>query len=133
VIRRNEDGTFAKGTNTVTRFKKGNTPWNKDFKGLHLNPETEFREDKYVGDNHPSWKGGVQVSKKDGAYIWVGKNQRKRRSRKVYEDTYGEIPIGYVIYHKDGNNLNDHPSNLVAISRAELIMINTENKSKKSN
>jgi hypothetical protein len=132
VIRRNEDGTFTQGTSSGKQFKKGNSPWNKDLKGLHLNPDSEFKEDQYVGENHQSWKGGVQVSKKDGAYIWVGKNQRKRRPRKVYEDTYGEIPRGYVIYHKDGNNLNDHPSNLVAISRAELIRINTVNKTKKS-
>ena len=78
MIHRNEDGTFAKGTNAGTRFKKGNTPWNKDLKGLHLNPETEFREDKYVGENHPSWKGGVQTSKKMVlTYGWVKTNETK--------------------------------------------------------
>lgn len=131
MIYRNEDGTFAQGTNSGKRFQKDGTPWNKDLKGIHMNPDTEFKEDQYVGENHPSWKGGIQVFKKDGAYIWIGKNKRVRRARKVYEDTYGEIPRGYVIYHKDGDNSNDRPSNLIAISRAELVKRNTANKSKK--
>lgn len=131
MIRRNEDGTFAQGTNYGRRFKKGGTPWNKGLKSIHLNPDNEFKEDQYVGENHPSWKGGVQKTKNDGVYLWVGKNNRIRRARKVYEDTYGEIPIGYVIYHKDGDNSNDQPSNLVAISRAELVKRNAAKKSKK--
>jgi hypothetical protein len=130
VIHRNDDGTFAQGTNTGKRFKKGGIPWNKGLTKIHLSPETEFKEDQYVGENHPSWRGGVQINKNDGAYLWVGKNKRVRRARKVYEDTYGEIPRGYVIYHIDGNNLNDDPQNLEAISRAELVKRNASKKLK---
>jgi HNH endonuclease len=72
----------------------------------------------------------IHVQKNDGVYLWVGKNNRVRRARKAYENTYGEIPRGYVIYHKDENNSNDHPSNLVAISRAELVKRNAAKKFK---
>ncbi|WP_410510104.1 HNH endonuclease signature motif containing protein [Methanosarcina hadiensis] len=130
MIRRKEDGTFTQGTNCGKRFKKGDTPWNKRLKGIHHSPETEFKEDQYVGENHPSWKGGVQINKNDCVYVWVGKNKRVRRARKVYEDTYGEIPRGYVIYHIDGNNLNDDPKNLEAISRAELVKRNASKRLK---
>ncbi|MDY9924878.1 HNH endonuclease [Methanosarcina sp.] len=131
MIRRNDDGTFAQGTNSGKRFKKGGTPWNKGLKKIHLSPETEFQEDQYVGENHPSWKGGVQTNKNDCVYLWAGKNNRVRRARKVYEDTYGEIPREYVIYHIDGDNSNDHPSNLEAISRAELVKRNASKNSKR--
>jgi hypothetical protein len=73
---------------------------------------------------HPSWKGGEQKSGKDVIYLWAGSNQRARRPRKVYEDNYGPIPKGFIIYHKDGNNFNDDPKNLEAISRAELLRRN---------
>jgi hypothetical protein len=130
VIRRKEDGTFDKGTKCGSRFKKDGIPWNKGLKKIHLSPKTEFKEYQYVGENHPSWKGGVQINKNDCAYVWVEKNKRVRRARKVYEDTYGEIPRGYIIYHIDGNNLNDDPQNLEAISRAELVKRNTSKRSK---
>lgn len=26
------------------RFKKGHIPWNKNIKGLHLSPDTEFKK-----------------------------------------------------------------------------------------
>lgn len=130
MIRRNEDGKFAKGTQSGKQFKRGNVPWNKGLKGIRPSQETEFHEGEYVGKEHPSWKGGVQVIKRDGVFLWDGCNKRVRRSRKVYEDTYGEIPIGYVIYHIDGDNFNDDPKNLEAISRTELARRNAAKRSK---
>lgn len=131
VIRRKDDGTFAKGTQSGKQFRKGNIPWNKGMRGIRYSEETEFKEDQYVGENHPSWKGGVQINKNDCIYVWVGKSKRVRRARKVYEDTYGEILRGYVIYHIDGDNLNDDPKNLEAISRAELVRRNAAKRSKR--
>ena len=79
-------------------FKKGNKPWNKNLKGIHLSPDSEFKSgDNHTGENHPSWKGGVQTFADDCAYVWSGTNERKRRPRVVYEENYGTIPKGYVI------------------------------------
>jgi len=123
---RNKEGKFIKGTQAGAdkRFKKDSLPWNKGLKGFDPSPETHFKEGEHVGEDHPSWKGGIQYVKKDGVYVWTGCNERKRRSRKIYEDTWGEIPKGYVIYHVDGDKLNDDPKNLIAISRAELLKRN---------
>jgi hypothetical protein len=107
------------------KFKKGHKTWNKGLKGIHLSPDTEFKVGEHSGSDSYTWKGGVQVIKDDCVYLWDGCNKRARRPRKVYEDAYGCIPDGYVIYHIDGDKHNDELSNLEAISRGELIKRNT--------
>ncbi len=109
-----------------TAFKKGNEPWNKDLKGIHLSPASEFKKRQHVGKEHASWKGGVQRNEKDCTYLWAGCNKRKRRPRLVYEKHYGKLSKGLIIYHKDGDKDNDSIRNLVAITRAEILKLNQE-------
>jgi len=107
-------------------FKKGNTPWNKGVKGIHLSPDTEFKKDgENTGDKHPSWMGGIQIFQNDCVHVWVGTNKRARRPRLVYEKVHGPIPQGCVIIHIDGNKLNDNISNLKCITRSELMKLNS--------
>lgn len=51
--------------------------------------------------------------------------------RAIYEKHYGKIPEGYHVHHKDGNPLNNDPSNLEAISThqhlSEHVIKNFEN------
>ena len=109
-------------------FKKGNEPWNKGKKGIHLSPETEFKEGQRAGEKNNTWKGGIQEMKNDCVYLYDGIGKRKRRPRTIYEEHNGEIPKGYVIVHKDGDRYNDSPDNLEAISRAELVLRNSGRK-----
>jgi len=106
------------------RFEKGQVPWNKNFKGIHLSPKSEFKKGITTLENHPSWNGGIQNMKKDCVHLSTGTNKRVRRPRKVYEDHHGKIPKGHVIYHLDGDKNNDDIKNLTAISRSELLKIN---------
>jgi hypothetical protein len=106
------------------KFAKGNKPWNKGVKGIHLNPETEFKEGVAVGENHPSWKGGVQIPKSDCKHVWEGVGKRARLPRKIWEQHNGEIPKGSVIIHIDGDRYNDSIDNLECITRAELLKRN---------
>ena len=119
---RNEKGQFVKGLVT----------WNKGMKGFRPSPETEFKVGQLVGDIHPSWKGGVQITKKDCAYLWNGANKRKRRPRAVWEQYHGTLPEGMVIIHLDYDKHNDDISNLKAITRAELLKLNKQNKNRKN-
>ena len=115
---RNEKGQFVKGVKT----------WNKGMKGFRPSPETEFKVGELVGDIHPSWKGGVQTPKNDCAYLWDGVNKRKRRPKAVWEQHHGTLPEGMVIIHLDTDKYNDDISNLKAITRAELLKLNQQNK-----
>jgi len=110
--------------NNDTRFKKGHTTWNKGLKGIHLSPDTEFKKGQFTGENYPSWKGGEQIIKNDCVYLYDGANKRIRRPKKIYEDKYGEIPKGWILYHLDQNKHNDNVDNLIAMPRAILVKIN---------
>ena len=103
-------------------FKKGQPAWNKG-RYMRISPATEFTSET-KGMVHPSWGGGIQTSKRDGVYLWVGPKKRIRRSHFVYTEAYGQIPKGYIIYHNNGDKFDDSPENLEAISRAELLRRN---------
>lgn len=106
------------------KFIKGVSPWNKGLKGFNPSPDTQFKPNGFVGEQHPSWKGGVQVVKNDCVHVWTGNGVRQRRPKKIWEEHHGKMPDGYVIFHKDGNKHNDDIDNLEAISRAELLKRN---------
>jgi hypothetical protein len=117
--------------NSKGQFVKGFTTWNKGMKGLRVSPNTEFKKcEQHTGENHPSWKGGTQIAKKDCAYLWDGVNKRKRRPRVIWEQHNGTLPDGYVVIHIDEDRYNDDISNLKAISRAELLKLNQSKKNK---
>lgn len=126
----------------MAKFKKGNTfgfkpkhtPHNKG-KGLEEYmpeesikkiQETQFKPGQKAGEKNNTWKGGVQTPKNDCVHIYDGVGKRKRNPRVVYEQHFGAIPKGYVIYHLDGDHHNDDPNNLEAISRGELIKRNRQ-------
>lgn len=114
-----------KNRNRLGQFVKGITPWNKGKKDFRPSPDTEFKSgDNHTGEKHPSWRGGEQFMKNDCVYLWCGTNKRKRRPRAIYEEHYGAIPKGMVIYHIDGDKENDSIENLEAITRGELLKRN---------
>ena len=113
--------------NKLGQFKKGHSTWNKNIKGIHLSPTSEFKKGENVQEDHPSWKGGIQHNKNDCTYINTGVNSRIRRPRQVM----GKIPKGYIVYHLDGNKNNDSIENLEAISRAELLRRNNDKQTNK--
>lgn len=117
------------------KFKIGNTPHNKGKKAseylsietIEKIAQTQFTTDQNTGEKHPCWKGGIQNPTKDCVLIWDGNGKRKRRPKAIYEENFGPVPKGHVIYHLDGIKKNDHPDNLIAITRGELLRLNKEN------
>lgn len=70
---------------------------------------------------------------KNGYRIFsLGSRNNKKREyehRKVWRESYGEIPKGFHIHHKDGNKLNNSIENLELVSISEHL----SNHAKKNN
>ena len=115
------------------KFVKGQMAWNKNRKGIHLSPKSEWKVGDTAGEKSKCWKGGVQTIEKDCVYVWKGVNQRKRRPELVWEEKHGKgsIKKGFIIYHKNLDSHDDRLENLEVISRAELLRRNLKRKGEK--
>ncbi len=106
-------------------FKSGNVPWNKNKKGIHLSPETEFKPGHNVGKDSNFWKGGIQKPKSDCTHLYAGPNKRVRRPKHVYECHKGKIPNGWCVIHLDKDKDNDDIENLIIVPRGILMRLNS--------
>lgn len=78
---------------------------------------------------------GVGVSFKKNSYVQVTAGQHKHRSvhRIVMEQVIGgPIPPGLVVHHIDENKHNNHPSNLLLMTRSDHARHHLNLRSKKS-
>ena len=114
---------FAKGNKpNITSFKKGNIAWNKNKKGTHFSPNTEFKK----GQRGVNWLpvGSLSIRK--------DKNTKLRRFIKIAEPNKwieyaqyiwiknnGNIPKGFIVHHEDENTLNDNINNLSLLTRKQ--------------
>lgn len=117
-----------KNIGSLTRFKKGQTPWNKGKKGIN----TGGFITQYKPGNLPhntKYDGYISLRKdKNGHsyyFIRIEMTKWKPLHRFVWEMHYGPIPKGYNIQFKDKNTLNSDIDNLYIISRSEQINLNT--------
>ena len=112
-----------------TSFKSGNIPWNKDEKGIHLSPKSEFKKG-YTPQNKLS-VGSITIR--------IDRSGKKRKWIKIDEPKYwiplaqhiwitnrGYIPNGFILHHIDENTLNDEMNNLSLITRGAHINIHRE-------
>jgi len=132
-------GSFKPGhrNSPTTEFKPGQEPWNKGSVGVRMSPETEFKP----GVHSSTFKGygvpNVCQGKRIEVYATTPDQEtrvsrgrkyvsRKRTTYARWVMGYKDIPAGHIVYHKDGNVLNNHPYNLEIISRAELLKRNRD-------
>ena len=71
-----------------------------EYKGVkyHRYPDSKRRQLRVYYQHHGKWK-------EPPVFL----------HRKIYEDNFGPIPVGYHIHHKDGNTENNSPDNLQAL------------------
>ena len=117
---------YKLATGTGGYFKKGSTPWNKGTKGLTKANKTSFKKGmihfnyKQVGEERIDKYGYVQIKVAE-PNVWDLKH------RVIYREHYGEIPNGYNIIFADGNKMNFDIDNLILVSKAEMLILNTNN------
>lgn len=116
---------FAAGAKpNKAAFKNGHIPWNKNKKGIHQSPSTEFK--KGCKSNSILAVGTITYrrlkSKNNHRRAWIkieNPNKWKLLCCYAWEKNNGEIPCGSIIHHKDRNPSNDDIDNLECLTRAE--------------
>lgn len=108
-------GQFTRERSLGNQWAEGNPP-NK----------TSFVKGQRAGAKNNTWKGGLQKMR-DCYYVYLGVGKRQVRARYVWEQHYGKIPAGMVVYHINGDKYDDDILNLKLITRAELAVINKKN------
>ena len=111
-----------------SRFKKGQQPWNTGLKGWNAggkSHKTRFKRGHGNSNNeHPV---GYEKLDKDGVLLRkvskTGARNEKWRPVKdiVYEEHNGQIPDGHIVNFDDGSKENYEPSNLIALTRAQML------------
>lgn len=106
-------------------FPKGNVPWNAGMKGWTA-PGTERTQFKKGNLPYKTVPVGTESVRKDG-YLYVKvamPNKWMSKHQKIWEEHHGPLPKGHVVIFRDQNFRNFDPDNLVAVSRAKLLVTN---------
>lgn len=112
------------------RFKKGLVPWNK---GLRVEPvggtlRTLFKKGDAPKNKVPI---GSETVKKGGVLYrkisetGVRRNDWRSVHTLIWEEKYGPIDDGMIVRFKDGNKRNFDIENLIAVTRAEHVKMNS--------
>lgn len=130
--RKNKLG-LSSGIN-VGCFKKGSVPFNKGKKWTEYMSEekqkncckTTFKKGNIPANHRELFEERIS---RDG-YIEIKifePNKWEKKQRYIYEQNHGKIPKGYNVIFADGNNRNFDIDNLILVSDAENLIMNSNN------
>ena len=106
------------------RFKKGQKPWNKDVKGYMGANVTSF-----IKGNKPHNTRQVGDTRIDGKDMFllvkVADKQWIRKEILIWESLHGKVPKGHVIRVKNPTLNKYDINNLMLITHAENMLLNT--------
>lgn len=117
-----------------TRFKKGQTSWNKGRK-MSAEQYEKCKKTMFKKGNLSNARpiGDERIDIDGYTYIKVKQpNKWVLKHRYLYEQKYGEIPKGYNLIFADGNRQNLNLDNLILVSNAQLFIINQKGLYKKN-
>lgn len=90
----------------------------KKFKNFH-HISSGFKSCNLPVGSERESKGYIMV-KVSEPNVWIEKH------RHIYESMYGNIPTGYKVIFADKNTRNFEPDNLILVSDAEALIMNTK-------
>lgn len=102
-------------------MKRGSVVATADHKFMLQNGKYKQLKDLNIGDSlMPFTKTKSPYKGKNrGWFVGFTGSDAVREHCFVWEQVHGPIPDGHVIHHKDGNDYNNNPRNLEALTRAE--------------
>jgi hypothetical protein len=123
------------------RFPPGNVPWTAGRKGIRLSPATEFQAGTIRGNAARRYRAVGSIVIRKGKRLSTQERARHGQSsrwikvrdegplsqryipyaRYLWEKAHGPVPAGKIVAHRDNRSMNDDPSNLILIDRAELM------------
>ncbi|WP_439235145.1 HNH endonuclease signature motif containing protein [Lonepinella koalarum] len=115
------------------RFQKGHQTWNKGIKSpwakigkcreFHFKKGHTPARTRPIGEERYSQKDNqIYVKVSDIRYAKKSVNWRPR-AHLVWQKHFGEIPKGYIVWHKNGNSTDDRIENLELITRQEAAQL----------
>jgi hypothetical protein len=117
------------GIRPTNPFELGHDPWNKNLRGIHLSPETEFavghklNQRAAVGTEsiRRTHDGNLRVFLKvEDPNVWM------LRAKYVWEQANEPVTKGMVVHHDDGDTLNDAIANLRCVTVSEHAKIHSK-------
>jgi rubrerythrin len=116
------------------RFTPGHQTWNKNLKGIHLSPASEFKRGHLP---HNAKKLGTITIHEDktGQFRMIavaGPTPVRHRwipyARYLWEKENGPVPAGLFVIHEDGDRLNDNSSNFKLVDCNGNMMMMKKNR-----
>ncbi len=112
--------TFTKGHSYGKRFQKDHSPWNKDIKGIHLSPESEFKKGQAAPNKLALSSIRIRKDKNDKLRQHIKTPSGWTEYAKfIWMEKWGPLIRNDVVHHLDGNSLNDRLDNLIALPRPD--------------
>jgi len=118
---------WRKGRMPPGGFPVKHKPWNRDKKGIHLSPYSQFKKGSVPVNKAAIGTVKIRRRKNDHfrprAWIKVAEpNKWELRAVVNWKKKNGPIPKGFVVHHKNRNTLSDGVRNLELQTRAEHIL-----------
>lgn len=105
-----------------SEFKAGDVPWNKDVKGIHLSPATEFKKGQRAINWRPVGTITTRPDRSGTKRKWIKVEEPNvwiEYARFIWLKAGRKIKEGYCLHHKNNDSSDDRLANLKYVSRTE--------------